>query len=152
MPQRELFALSHIHLVSVQSWDPTCLIINVPTQSHGRTPNLKSHSFLQKNKSDMYLFNLNRFTSISIHLKVPSTLHPHSIYSIKTHRRVQPLCKDHATSRRPKLPHLPISYPNRKAHRVTPGQTVVTPGVKSPRHSGSDASCFEVVANFESCY
>jgi hypothetical protein len=56
------------------------------------------------------------------------------------------------TSRRPKLPHLPISYPNRKAHRVTPGQTVVTPGVKSPRHSGSDASCFEVVANFESCY
>ena len=55
------------------------------------------------------------------------------------------------TSRRPKLPHLPISYPNRKAHRVTPGQTVVTPGVKSPRHSGSDASCFEVVANFESC-
>ena len=56
------------------------------------------------------------------------------------------------TSRRPKLPHLPISYPNRKAHRVTPGQTVVTPGVKSPRHSGSDASCLEVVANFESCY
>ena len=56
-----------------------------------------------------------------------------------------------STSRRPKLPHLPISYPNRKAHRVTPGQTVVTQGVKSPRHSGSDASCFEVVANFESC-
>ena len=55
------------------------------------------------------------------------------------------------TSGRPYLPHPPSSYPIRKAHRVTPGQTIVTPGFKSPRHSGSDASCFEVVANFESC-
>ena len=54
------------------------------------------------------------------------------------------------TSGRPFLPHPPSSYPIRKAHRVTPGQTIVTPGFKSPRHSGSDASCFEVVANFES--
>jgi len=35
--------------------------------------------------------------------------------------------------------------------RVTPGQTIVTPGFKSRRHSGSDASYFEIVANFESC-
>ena len=56
-----------------------------------------------------------------------------------------------ATSGRPYLPHPPSSCPIRKAHRVTPGQTIVTPGFKSPRHSGSDASCFEVVANFESC-
>ena len=55
------------------------------------------------------------------------------------------------TSGRPYLPHPPSSYPIRKAHRVTPGQTIVTPGFKSPRHSGSDASCFEVIANFESC-
>ena len=55
------------------------------------------------------------------------------------------------TSGRPYLPHPPSSCPIRKAHRVTPGQTIVTPGFKSPRHSGSDASCFEVVANFESC-
>ena len=79
MPQRELFALSHIHLVSVQSWDSTCLIINVPTQSHGRTPNLSLT--LSAKKQFRYVFI--QFKPIHIHIHpFKSTIHIASTFHL----------------------------------------------------------------------
>ena len=48
--------------------------------------------------------------------------------------------RDIRTSGRPELPHQCISYPSRMAHRVTPGQTEVTPGRHSHWHTDLEPS------------